>query len=471
MKTLEIIIDVIEILFAILSALYFMRVVYVVIGIFATRRFKPAKKQHRYAVLVAARNEETVIGNLINSLRAQDYPSELIDIFVVADNCTDKTAEVARSLGVYCYERNDTSRRTKGFALQFLVNCIKSDFGIESYDGYFIFDADNLLKKDYITRMNESLDAGEKIITGYRNTKNFDDNWISASYGVHWLTTVRFENRARSMLHLATRIQGTGYMFASDLIKDGWNYTGLTEDRAFCADAVAKGYKISFNNRAEFYDEQPVNFKIAMRQRIRWAKGNLNVCAETGGKLLKHIFVTEGVANRDVPKEKGNGVKRLFNNLRQRFMSFDMLTIVFPYSFAGFVRKILVSVLKTAAVIVSASYFSNIAMPSVLKLLNVNLLPTDTRYAVLFVALISIISFWISYFSRSLLAIAVFVFERKRIMKIKWYKKIWFCLTFPLFDTIGKIATLIAVFTKVEWKPIPHTAAISISEINDKINK
>ena len=230
-----------------ISSLYKYRDVLIYTGIFFTRKFKPAKNQHKYAILIAARNESTVIGNLIASIRAQDYPAELIDIFVAADNCTDNTAEIARSHGAYCYERFDNEHRTKGFALQFLVENIRRDFGIYAYEGYIIFDADNLLKRDFMSRMNDAFDAGEKIVTSYRNTKNFDTNWISASYGIHWLRTVRKEHRARSVFRLATRIQGTGFLFAAEIIENGWNYTSLTEDRAFCADAVANGYKISYN--------------------------------------------------------------------------------------------------------------------------------------------------------------------------------------------------------------------------------
>ena len=75
------------------------------------------------------------------------------------------------------------------------MKCIDRDYGVDSYEGYFIFDADNLLKGDYITRMNEAFDAGEKIVTSYRNTKNFGDNWISASYALHWMRTQRTEHR------------------------------------------------------------------------------------------------------------------------------------------------------------------------------------------------------------------------------------------------------------------------------------
>ena len=147
----------------IISKLFKYKEVYKLTGIVATRKFKPAKKLHKYAILVAARNESTVIGQLVESIRMQDYPAELVDIFVVADNCTDNTAEIARREGAVCYERFDNEHRTKGFALQFLVECIRRDYGLDAYEGYFIFDADNLLKEDYISRMNESFDAGEKI--------------------------------------------------------------------------------------------------------------------------------------------------------------------------------------------------------------------------------------------------------------------------------------------------------------------
>ena len=117
--------------------------------------------------------------------------------------------------------------------------------------------------------MNEAFDAGERIVTSCRASKNFGDNWISASYALHWLRTVRMEHRARSVFGLATRIQGTGFLFASELVKNGWHYTSLTEDRAFTADAVAAGYPISYCDAAVFYDEQPVSLRIALRQRIR----------------------------------------------------------------------------------------------------------------------------------------------------------------------------------------------------------
>lgn len=280
---------------AVLSAMLIYKTAYKIIGLFFTRKFPSAKQKHKYAVVIAARNEEKVIGNLLDSIAKQDYPKELITVFVVADNCTDKTAEVARNRGAVCYERFDNEHKTKGFALQFLFDRIEEDYGRKSFEGYFVFDADNLLKEDYISRMNDAFDAGEKIITSYRNTKNFDESWIASTYALHWLRSIRFNHRARSVLRLATNIQGTGFLFANEIVKNGWKYTSLTEDRALTADAVAQGYAITYNDAAEFYDEQPTSLKIALRQRLRWSKGHLLAFAETGPYLFINIFFRQAL--------------------------------------------------------------------------------------------------------------------------------------------------------------------------------
>ena len=118
---------------SVLSIMTIYKTIYFFIGLFFTRKFKPAKNKHKYGILIAARNEEAVIGNLLDSIKKQDYPKELIDVFVVADNCTDNTANIARSYGANVYERFDNEHKTKGFALQFLFENIKHDYGIESF--------------------------------------------------------------------------------------------------------------------------------------------------------------------------------------------------------------------------------------------------------------------------------------------------------------------------------------------------
>ncbi len=473
MQVIDGIIIGINIFISILSALFVFRGIFVVVGIFATRKFAPAKNQHKYAILIAARNEEKVIGNLIDSINEQDYPKELVTVFVVADNCTDNTCAVSREHGAVCYERFDNDHRTKGFALQYLVECIRRDYGIESFEAYMIFDADNLLKRDYISHMNDSFDAGEKIVTSYRNTKNFDSNWIAASYGIHWLRTVRTEHRARSVFHLATRIQGTGFLFASEIIRDGWNYTGFTEDRAFCADAVANGYKISYNDKAEFYDEQPTSWKIAMRQRIRWSKGHLQAFTETGGQLTKHIFVTGGAANSHVPEgTEISRSKRFFNNLRLRFMSYDMLSVVVPTSLIYFFKDILFYILNSILIVFSVHNFGMHLAPNFIRTVadffDISVDINSRSFALVLLTIFTLTATVITCVGDMATAAYVFIAERKRIMHIKWYKKVWYCFTFPVFDLINRITTTIALFMKVEWKPIPHDVSVSISEVRDK---
>ncbi|MBR5308707.1 MAG: glycosyltransferase family 2 protein [Clostridia bacterium] len=407
----------------IITILLLYKTLYIIVGFFTTRRFRSAKKQHKYAILIAARNESTVIGNLIDSIKKQDYPAELITTFVVADNCTDNTAEIVRKNGAVCYERFDEENKTKGFALQFLLDRIEEDYGRLSFDGYFIFDADNLLKSDYVTRMNESFDEGEKIITSYRNTKNFDENWISASYAIHWLRTIRKTHRARSVFGLATNIQGTGFLFASELVKDGWKYTSLTEDRAFTADAVAQGYPISYNDSAEFYDEQPTCLKIALRQRIRWAKGHILAFVESGLQLFVNMFTAKDFKNR--------------------FMAFDVFMLITPRTLFAWARRIIVGALYIACYIHKGFFVT---------LFTVFWWRISWRLGNHFVAMIE--------------AIYVFIMERKRIKKMSLLKKAWFAFTWPLFDIIGTVSMYIALFMKVTWKPIPHESCINIDDVS-----
>ena len=439
-------------LFAIHSTLYWW------IGFFFTRKFKPAKKLHRYAICIPARNEERVIGNLIDSIQEQDYPSKLITVFVIADNCTDKTSEIARRKGAICYERFNNINKTKGFALQYLFENIRRDYGIEAFEGYFIFDADNLLKKDYISRMNEAFDEGEKIITSYRNTKNFGENWVAASYAIHWLRSIRKNHRTRSFLRVATNIQGTGFLFANELVKDGWKYTSLTEDRAFTADAVAQGYMISYNDAAVFYDEQPTSLHIAFRQRIRWAKGHLLAFVESGGLLFKKIFTGKGI--------------------RQRWAAFDTLAQLVPASLIRtilwlFVTVVLFSCVKYHSGLnnVQLFYTTGSELSQLLYFIFGKVTITEAPGINAFLWTLGLRLFWrlltrLSLFIKKIwIAVYVFLIEYERIIHIPLYKKIAFCFLWPCFDIIYRYATYIALFTKVTWKPIPHTSDIKIADI------
>lgn len=470
-----------NILGLILSIVVVHKSVYYMVGLFFTRKFKEAKKKHKYAILIAARNEKYVIGNLLDSIKKQDYPQELLTTFVVADNCTDNTAEIAREHGAICYERFDDEHKTKGFALQYLLEKIEQDYGRMSFEGYFIFDADNLLNTDYISKMNNAFDSGEKIITSYRNTKNFDENWIASTYALHWIRSVRVNHRARSIFHLATNIQGTGFLFANEIVKDGWKYTSLTEDRALTADAVAQGYEITYQDEAEFFDEQPTSLKIALRQRLRWSKGHLQAFAESGPYLFINIFLGKYYLKTKWHKEEKkqkNIFYSVLESIRHRFASFDTLVQLTPISLINVVRWLIVMVFIYSCYVynngINASSVlgsSTILARTIKNVFGDITLTIGPGWKALGIGLL--LSLWWRLFYRIgkyieniWLAIYIFIVEHKRIKKMSIWKKILFCFTWPIFDIIGRYTTYAAVFMKVTWKPIPHNSNITIDELN-----
>ena len=470
-----------KILGIILSAIVFHKFFYLVLGMLFTRKFKPAKNKHKYGICIAARNEENVIGNLIDSINKQDYPKDLYKIFVVADNCTDKTYEVAKKKGAVVYKRFDEVNRTKGFALKYLFERIEEDYKINSFDGYFIFDADNLLSIDYITKMNDAFDSGEKLITSFRNTKNFDENWIASTYALHWIRSARTNHRARSILRLATNIQGTGFLFASEIVKNGWKYTSLTEDRALTADCVAAGYQITYQDDAVFYDEQPVSLRIALRQRLRWSKGHLQAFAESGPYLFMNIFFGKLLVKKewkDRRQPKGNTVfMKVIESIRHRFASFDTLVQLTPISFINLCIWLAFSVIVYGYYAYSNGinpYVFGGANPVSQILRNI----CDTRISLnpginaMYIGMLLSVFYRIlyrvfAYLKSMLIGLYLFLVEDARIKKMSISKKILYIFTWPTFDIIGRYTTYIAMFKNVTWKPIPHNSKITIDDLQE----
>ena len=197
---------------------YFYQLLYVPVALWRRHRVTESAPLRRYAVLISARNEEAVIAQLVDSLKRQDYPAEYLDVYVVADNCTDNTAQAAGDAGAIVYQRSDTRHVGKGYALNFLLSHIREERGDHYYDGYFVFDADNLLASDYVSRMNEVFSPECPIVTSYRNSKNYGDNWISAGYGLWFLRDAAFLNEPRTRLGLSAVVSGTGYVFSREIM-------------------------------------------------------------------------------------------------------------------------------------------------------------------------------------------------------------------------------------------------------------
>ncbi len=365
---------------------------------------------HNYAVLICARNEEIVIGDLINSLKDQTYPSDRIHIFVCADNCTDGTAEKARQNGAEVIERFNNEEIGKGYALNYMLGYISEKHPGE-YDAFLVFDADNILAKDYIERMNESFCDGHEIITSYRNSKNYGSNWVSAGIGLWFLRESRYLNNARHIIGVSCAVSGTGFLFSRKVMEEdgGWPFHLMTEDIEFSADHIIKGEKIAFCSEAVIYDEQPVKFGQSFTQRLRWCRGYLQLLRKYGWELIKGFFT------------------------RGSFSCFDMLMNIAP-----------------AYLLSIASIVCNVS------LCTMGLIRGDDPM----IALSSIAQLLVnSYFLLYAVGLITTVSEWKNI-RTTAAKKILYSFTFPVFMATFIPLTVAAMFTKTSWKPIEHTMSV-----------
>ena len=279
------------VLLALTSICYFYQVIYLILPLFHKDDHRSVEKNHRYAVLIAARNEEAVLPHLLDSIAAQDYGGT-IHTFVVADNCTDRTAPLAEAHGAKVFQRFNKKQIGKGYAINFLLEQIDRTEGLDNYDAFLIFDADNLLERDYVRQMNRVVSQGYDAFCGYRNAKNFGDNWLTAGYGLWYIHDSTHMNRSRMALGTTCTVNGTGFGFTRELLRrmGGWNFCTLTEDIEFTTWCATRGIRVGYCHDAILYDEQPTSFAVSVRQRTRWVQGGLQVSVKYAGDLLRGLF-------------------------------------------------------------------------------------------------------------------------------------------------------------------------------------
>ena len=402
---------------------YFYQFVYLIrVAARGTVKLPAAKKLHRYAFFISAHNEEPVIGNLVRSILAQDYPRELMDVFVVCDACTDNTHEEAERAGAIVWDRNDLARRGKSWAMDYGFDRILNEYG-DKYEGFFVFDADNLVSPNYVRIMNDAFDAGYLVCTSYRNSKNFDSSWISAANALWFMREAKFLNNARMMVGTSCAISGSGWLVSGKIIKGmhGWDFHTLTEDIQFSTFCCANNIQIGYAP-AEFFDEQPVTFKASWVQRLRWTKG------------FYQVFFSY--------------CRDLFHGIRHgRFASYDMLMTIAP----GMILTLLSAFVNATYLIVGSLSHGFIATEAELSMCVGSLIMT----------------FASMYFVFFLLAVITTVAERKHIHCHKSRRWIIFTnlFTFPLFMMTYIPMTVVALFKKVEWIPTKHDIAVNVEDV------
>ena len=380
----------------------------IVISLFAKPiKFPEAPMNKRYAVLISARNEANVIGNLIDCLHSQTYPSELIDIWLVADNCTDNTAEVARNMGCHVIERFNKEQVGKGYALTYLLDQMNESGASDPYDAFFVFDADNKLDKHYIEEMNKGFQAGFKILTSYRNSVNLSDNWVSSGSALWFIRESRFVSASRMWRGNSCHVGGTGFMFSQEIMRrnNGWKFHLLTEDLEFTMDSVLHGDRIGYCGTAILYDEQPVTFAQSWRQRLRWSKGFLQVFRYYGPALIKRA-----VRERD-------------------FSAVDFTLLLCPFTVLGIARVLLGMLFAACGFVTWQSQLNSL---------------TGWTSGIV-----------VSVIGMMGLAALTIVAERDHVGATN-KELLAYVLAFPIYMLSYVPISFQAVFAKSEWKPIEH---------------
>ena len=376
---------------------------------------------HRFAILICARNESAVIADLLQSIQHQSYDQSLITTFVMADNCTDNTAEIARQNGAVVYTRFNKEKVGKGYALEQLLKNIEEDYP-QTFDGFFVFDADNVLDCHFVEAMNRTFTDGYEVVTSYRNSKNYATNWITAGYSLWFLREAKYLNNARMMLGTNCAISGTGFMISNKIVQKygGWKFHLLTEDIEFSVVNALEGERIGYCGTAVLYDEQPTTFQQSWAQRLRWSKGFYQVMWKYGRALAS----------------------RLIHNKNHPFACYDMLMTIAPASLLSLGCMVLNAIFLLTAIF--QPHYMNTLVALAGRML-----------------LFSFVNFYIILFAMGLLTT---ITEWKKI-KAPAYKKVLYTFTFPLFIFTYIPISIVALFKNVQWTPIIHSVAKSAEEM------
>lgn len=428
-------VEIINLIFAILGGLFglyiFHFVFFAISGVVHRKRYPKVEEKCRYGVIVSAKDEENVIGRLIDSIRAANYPQDKLDIFVIAHNCTDRTGEVAKSMGAIVITDNNKEENTLGLAYRYAFQHIDN---ISSYDGFIFFNADNTVDKEYFNKINDAFVYYGKVepVTTFRHSLNMNDGTLPALYSYYFATSCLLAFSGRNNFGVSGRVTGCGFLVPSCELVDGWKYLSITEDIEFSANEILKGKAIHFCYEATFYDEQPTKVKTMWFQRLRWAKGQLLISKQMFSKFFKALFSKD-------KKNKGS----LYVSLT--FHSFIVLTMFFMFA--------------TQIVLLLFSPLFGISFYDLFLYWN----PGQPWYINLFASMDTGLLFtlgkgFIFYILNAwLTALAVLIAGREKYKGYKFGPLFRGFLLYPLFLALQLPLDLASLGMKeVKWKKIPH---------------
>lgn len=376
------------------------------------KNFEPTKS---FAVLVAAHNEEQVVGALMENLKQLNYPKDLYEVFVICDNCTDRTAAIVREHGMNACVRTNQNLRGKGYAIEWML---KELWAMpRQYDAVVMFDADNLAHPDFLTEMNNDLCSGAKVIQGYIDTKNPEDSWITAAYGVSYWYINRLWQLSRHNLNMANFLGGTGMCFETNLLKEiGWGATSLVEDLEFTMRSAMRGIYPKFNYDAKVFDEKPLTFKASARQRLRWMQGHFTVARRYFFPLIWRAIKERSIIKLDLA-----------------LYGLNVYIVLLTF--------ILTAVLWADAALFDGPHIAN---------------------------LYGYLPIWLSF---TAIAANIFTFMIAMILEKVTFKKVYaYLILFPVYLLSWYPITVYAFFTQnnKQWSHTEHTRVVRLEEVQSK---
>ena len=255
----------------------------------------PTSTRINFAILIPAHNEEIILGTLLESLSALGYPKNLYTVYVVADNCTDRTAELARATGwVHVYERFDQTRRGKGYALTWLLQ--KLEEGQSIYDAYVVLDADSVVEPAFLQLMARELARGARALQARYTVLNTVE---SPSTALRWIALTLVNHvrpLGRSGLGASSTLTGNGMCLSHSLLKRyPWQSSALAEDYQYYLRLIQNGERVCYLPEAVVRAEMPTTFAQMRTQDVRWESSESD---EKKWPFALRLLVT-GLKHRD----------------------------------------------------------------------------------------------------------------------------------------------------------------------------
>ncbi len=241
--------------------------------------------QNRFVVLVPAHDEEVVIARTLRSLLALDYPREMYSVQVIADNCTDGTADLARGSGAIVHERTDPALRGKGYALRWLFERLLAD--PQSGDAFVVIDADSVVNPGFLRALDGHLRRGAVAIQGYDTVLNPDASWGTGLRYVAFALLHYLRPLGRRLFGGSAGLKGNGMCFSRPVLEGtDWGAFSVTEDLQFHLDLLLSGRVVTFAPDAVVWAEMPSTLKAAHSQNVRWESGRLHLVRHYLPRLL-----------------------------------------------------------------------------------------------------------------------------------------------------------------------------------------